>query len=339
RPIGGPRSRLVVRGDAALVRSSNVAVLARTHAQFAPIAAALADVGIEVRRSAGAIGSPIQAAMRQATGHSSPSALRGWAHDVLDDVAALDAARATVEVLDGAESARGGRARRNATADARQLLARVEAERRVASALLEFLRDNPRGDGAAFRTWVATTAPFDRDRRDDGGVELLTFHASKGREWHTVFVAGAETSLVPHKSATTSAAKAEEARLLYVAATRATDRLVITNARRRGGYERRPTPLLEGVDLTEPAAVPPPRELLRRERSRSTGPDEALRAWRDAAARTADVLPSQLCSDRDLAAIADKRPRTAKELSEVTSMGTMTAERLAPAILPLVADE
>ena len=39
--------------------------------------------------------------------------------------------------------------------------------------------------------------PF--DDRLTGGVELLSFHASKGREWHTVFVTGVESSLVPHQ--------------------------------------------------------------------------------------------------------------------------------------------
>ncbi len=110
----------------------------------------------------------------------------------------------------------------------------IEAERRVATALLDFLRDQPRGDGAEFRSWIATTNPF--DDRSTNGVDLLTFHASKGREWHTVFVTGLEASLMPHKSATTAADKAEEARLLYVAITRATDALVLTRAARRGGY-------------------------------------------------------------------------------------------------------
>ena len=43
----------------------------------------------------------------------------------------------------------------------------------------------PFGDGAALRTWIATTNPF---AEPDAvvGVEVLTFHAAKGREWHTV---------------------------------------------------------------------------------------------------------------------------------------------------------
>ena len=40
------------------------------------------------------------------------------------------------------------------------------AERRVAAAVLEFLRDQPFGDGAALRTWLATAPPVRRCRRD-----------------------------------------------------------------------------------------------------------------------------------------------------------------------------
>ena len=54
------------------------------------------------------------------------------------------------------------------------------------------------------------------------------------------------------------------------------------------------------------------------------------------AARRADILPKQLCSDHDLAAIARARPTTAEELTEVTSFGAITAERLAPQILDVV---
>jgi ribonuclease D len=61
-----------------------------------------------------------------------------------------------------------------------------------------------------------------------------------------------------------------------------------------------------------------------------------LREWRDDAARRADILPKQLCSDRDLAAIARARPTTAEELTDATSFGAITAERLAPQILDVV---
>ena len=43
---------------------------------------------------------------------------------------------------------------------------------------------------------------------------------------------------VPHRSAGTVESRAEEARLLHVAVTRASDELVITRAERRRGYAR-----------------------------------------------------------------------------------------------------
>ncbi len=45
-------------------------------------------------------------------------------------------------------------------------------------AVLDFLREQPLGDGADFRAWVATTNPFDDGTT--GGVEVLTFHAVEG---------------------------------------------------------------------------------------------------------------------------------------------------------------
>ena len=300
-------AQFVLRCDPNLVRTGEIAVLARTNAQLPGFADALERVGIAVRRSATASGSPLQVAVRQAAALGSPSRVRGWAHDILD---------APEETADpGGASAW--------TDD-------IEPERRVAAAALEFLREQPLGDGAAFRAWVATTNPFDDASTD--GVEVLTFHGAKGREWHTVIVTGVESSLVPHKSASTVEARAEEARLLYVAFTRATDRLLVSRAARRGGYARTVSPFIEDIDLDELPPAPPPRRV----RARTDPLIESLRAWRDDAARRADILPVQLCSDRDLKAIAAARPTTVDELVEATSFGLMTAEKLAPQIVEIV---
>ena len=159
----------------------------------------------------------------------------------------------------------------------------------------------------------------------------MTFHAAKGREWPVVVVTGVETSLVPHRSAGTKDARAEEARLLHVAVTRPADRLVITWAARRGGYRRQPSPLLAGIDTGEVELVPPPPEL-RAEPAPRDHTLEALVAWREDAARGAGILPAELCSDRDLQAIAAARPVTADELADVTSFGLLTAARLLPGL-------
>ncbi len=290
----------IATGDPTLVRTGEIAVLVRTNVQVGPITDALAAAGVAVHRSANAYGSPIQAVVRQVAALGSASQLRAWAHDTLD-----------AHVADDAVS---------------------NIENRVAGATLEFLREMPLGDGAGFRAWVATTNPFDDG--SPGGVEVLTFHASKGREWHTVVLAGVESNLVPHKSATTAAGREEEGRLLYVAMTRATDRLIVSHADRRGGYARTPSPFLDGLPTGEPDPAPPPA----RHRRAHVDPTLALlREWRENWARQLDVLPTELCTDRDLAAIARHRPTTVSELVDVTSFGPMTAERIVEQLVPVLA--
>ena len=281
--------------DPGEARRGDVAVLARTNHQLSRLSSALAASGVPVADQQLRPGSPLSAAISAATRLPSATRLREWAHDVLDSDDAADDA----------------------------------AERRVATTVLDFLREQPLGDGAGLRGWLATMRPF---TGDDGGVELLTFHAAKGREWRTVVVTGVETGSVPHRSATTAAAKAEEVRLLHVALTRASDRLVITWAGRRGGYRRQPSPLLAEVDAGEPVAVPPPAELVGSSPRRGSGRLERLTAWRAATARAATILPDEVCTDADLHTIATADPMTPDDLAAVTGLGVLTATRLFPGI-------
>jgi DNA helicase II / ATP-dependent DNA helicase PcrA len=290
--------RSVDRSEIAL---GQVAVLARTHAQLAPIRAALDAADIPVRRTSD--GAP--AAHRDAVasaGRCSPTArLRAWAHDTLADLGA---------VTDPAPSQR-------ATID-------------VAGAVLDYLREQPTGDGTGFRAWLRTADPF--GTRDAGGVELLTFHGAKGREWRRVVIVGAETGSVPHRSATTTSARAEEARLFYVALTRATDHVTVTWAARRAGYQRKRTPLLEGYEPPEPPPVVAPPAVVRRSVTWQADPAtrhlRRLRDWRSAAGRRAGVLPEHLLTDDALRRIAEHPPRSAAELADTARLGTITATRL-----------
>ena len=177
--------------------------------------------------------------------------------------------------------------------------------------MLDFLREHPLGDGAGLRSWLATMRPF---AEDEGGVELLTFHAAKGREWRPWSSPAWRPVRYPTAARRRAAAKAEEVRLLHVAVTRASDRLLITWAGRRGGYRRQPSPLLAEVDTVEPAAVAPPPDLLRPSPPRN-GRVERLLAWRDGAARAAMILPAELCTDADLDAIAAADPTSPDELA------------------------
>ena len=120
---------------------------------------------------------------------------------------------------------------------------------------------------------------------------------------------GVETGLVPHRSATTADARAEEARLLHVACTRAADRLVITRAARRGGYSASAlSPLLVGLDASAPPTVAPPADVRMALAARGSGvvAGRQARPTRGASGRRGPptLLPDQLCTDDDLARLA-----------------------------------
>ena len=131
-------ARLVRRLDPDLVRRGQVAILARTNAQLTRLGRACTDATVPVRRAALEPGSPLANAVRAVTALPSATRLRGWAHDVLDD--------APGDPADPIES----------------------AERRLAGAVLEFLREQPLGDGAGLRAWIAATDPFSTARRHRG---------------------------------------------------------------------------------------------------------------------------------------------------------------------------
>ncbi len=74
------------------------------------------------------------------------------------------------------------------------------------------------------------------EEEDQGKVNLMTIHASKGLEFPVVFIIGTEEGLIPHGRAVEEsgdAAVEEERRLFYVAITRARDKLFISACRQR----------------------------------------------------------------------------------------------------------
>ena len=81
-------------------------------------------------------------------------------------------------------------------------------------------------------------------------VNLMTIHAAKGLEFHTVFIAGLEQGLIPHARSLEEGEHnvEEERRLFYVAITRAKQRLYLSSCktrRRRGNQqEAEPSPFL-----------------------------------------------------------------------------------------------
>ncbi len=202
--------------------------------------------------------------------------------------------------------------------------------RRVATEADRFLTS---GEPGTFRAWVEARATFDdlEPTHDGDAVALITFHAAKGREWHGVVVTGAEDGLVPHGSATSAAQLAEEARLFYVAITRAAHDLLITHCATRQRKPATPSRWLQAVldtgTIDEP--VPPPVSM-------RLGPDplEPLRQWRAAIARVGGQSELAVCSDRVLRSLHESPPTTAAELAARLGISETAAVALRP--LPVV---
>ena len=73
------------------------------------------------------------------------------------------------------------------------------------------------------------------------GVRLMTIHAAKGLEFHTVFILDANEGKIPYKKARTDAQTEEERRLFYVAMTRAKEKLTVCYVKTQSGKETAPS--------------------------------------------------------------------------------------------------
>jgi DNA helicase II / ATP-dependent DNA helicase PcrA len=206
---------------------SDFAVLYRTDGQSAALRDAFDQAGIPFKKSSPA---PIAA---QSCVQAMLRALDLQGSD-------LCGAGLTVRIAAAAEQVRGTAAGSDATALAeakRWLLALADAD-----------------DVAALREHVALSTEADFwDARADR-VSLLTMHAAKGLEFSVVFVVGLEDGLVPFSwnamspegrpevdGRDSDGTESEERRLLYVAMTRAKDRLFLSRAAQRSWRGRSAT--------------------------------------------------------------------------------------------------
>jgi len=92
----------------------------------------------------------------------------------------------------------------------------------------------PRRLTELFLERIALTASSEEAENGPAGcVQLLTAHASKGKEFDTVHVVGVEENLFPHGRRGEVADENEERRLLFVACSRARKHLTLHRARQR----------------------------------------------------------------------------------------------------------
>ena len=87
---------------------------------------------------------------------------------------------------------------------------------------------------AAFLTHAALEAGDNQAQDGQDAVQLMTVHSAKGLEFDAVFITGLEEGLFPHENAMSDAdGLEEERRLMYVAITRARQRLYISHSQTR----------------------------------------------------------------------------------------------------------
>lgn len=83
---------------------------------------------------------------------------------------------------------------------------------------------------ADYLDWLATYDIQDEmvSEKSDR-IQIMTIHASKGLEWPAVMLAGCNEGILPSKRAEVEGNIEDERRLMYVAATRAKDKLIVTS--------------------------------------------------------------------------------------------------------------
>jgi ATP-dependent exoDNAse (exonuclease V) beta subunit len=137
-----------------------------------------------------------------------------------------------------------------------------------------------------------------------------------------VIVAGMEKGLLPHRSARTGAARSEEARLAYVALTRAADELVVTWTDQRNTKSSGPSPFLPSVTTSVPVIDAPPEELRRiaRLRPQQDPLAVALEEWRQQKSRVSRMEPNGILTTTQLRNIVRDKPTTEDGIAGLTDI-------------------
>ncbi|MEC7909175.1 MAG: ATP-dependent DNA helicase UvrD2 [Actinomycetota bacterium] len=232
----------------------------------------------------------------------------------------------------------------------------TDTERTVALAELrrlaeEYLALDPAAKSNSFVLWLKSQSQNLYEINDDA-VEISTFHRSKGLEWPVVHVAGLEQGLVPIAHAKDSSAVAEERRLLYVALTRAKDRILCSwaNNRHFSGNKRArdPSPWLFNIEraiqnlekpLTQTEQITKVKSA-RRKKTKNHLPEtqqmRELKEWRLSVSRAADVPAFVIFNDETLLNLLEVKPTNLDELLKIKGIGPVKAERYGKEILELV---
>jgi ATP-dependent DNA helicase UvrD/PcrA len=212
--------------------------------------------------------------------------------------------------------------------------------------LLLMAREYPGGGVVA--DFIADLVARFTEEDDGRGVQLLTYHRAKGKEFDAVFLPRLEEKELPFALAKSDEQLAEERRLFYVGMTRAKRFLSITWALAREGEKRsRPKPsqfLQEARPAPEPSAHPTrPTPNLVAQRTKVTLDDpessalfETLKKWRIEVAKEREVPAYVVFHDSTLASIAETKPTTPEQLLAIKGIGPAKYTDYGSAVLELI---
>lgn len=243
----------------------------------------------------------------------------------------------------------------------------------VAQELIEGPAAAPSGQPS---TLAAVSAELDRRAEAQhvpsaSGVTLSTLHAAKGLEWDAVALFGVHEGSLPFILASTPDQVAEERRLLYVGVTRAREHLRVSWSRTRngGGSTRNPSRFLEPVLPEGSRGANQPAQQGRRPRDRSTVLSAHCRAcgqpltvaaerklsrhvgcpatfdqdtmarlkeWRRGEASEQSIPAYCVFTDATLMAIAEARPRSARDLVKIHGLGATKAAKYGERVLAIL---
>ncbi|HLF69845.1 MAG TPA: ATP-dependent DNA helicase UvrD2 [Actinomycetota bacterium] len=173
---------------------------------------------------------------------------------------------------------------------------------------------------------------------DGRGVQLLTYHRAKGKEYEAVFLPRLEDGELPFSLSRTDDQIAEERRLFYVGITRAKTHLSISWTSWREAERRsRPSP---SPFLSELGATPMEYRKPRLQPMKPSVPESdlflALKRWRSEVAREKNVPAYIVFQDATLTSIAEAKPTTPRGLLQVKGVGPAKCEEYSAAIIELV---
>ena len=201
---------------------TQIAVLARTNALLRPVAEALEDSEIPCRMGANLMSEPL---VKEALARLDACPPHLPAPGCVTELRVI-----VNELLDETGGDDSGPRR---PVDAGQV--RVSGRRLLLLELLglveEWADQVPGGQRLYLRDWLASTlhSPGAQGPMSGPAVELATFHRAKGLQWRRVFIIGLEDGVAPLRGGDPD----EERRLVYVALTRAEERVSCSWVRRR----------------------------------------------------------------------------------------------------------